>query len=86
MEMYQDNYVKQTKDEYDKINYSAWMHGQYIIPAIQVALDPKKAKYPKKPYNNQSEVDEEGYEVDAYEKFRRSMRGMNERIKENKGV
>lgn len=42
--------------DYEKINYAGWVHGQYIIPAIQVALNPKKSKYPDKPHSNKEDT------------------------------
>lgn len=56
MEMRQKEYIKNIEDEYEKINYSAWLHGQYMIPAIQVSLSPKTAKYPDSPFSNKEEV------------------------------
>jgi hypothetical protein len=82
MEMYQANHIRRNKDEYDKINYTAWLQGSYIVRAVQTALYGKKAKYPDKPYSKSEESDT-GEELDIYEVFRRRMRAMNERIKEN---
>ena len=56
MEMKQKAYIDSIEAEYDKINHSGWVHGQYIISAIQKALDPKKAKYPDKPFDKNEEV------------------------------
>jgi hypothetical protein len=81
MEMYQKDYIDKYEARYDEINYSAWLYGSYMIPAIQKALEPKKAKYPGKPYNKNM-VTEDGEEIDVYESFRRKMRAMNERISE----
>ena len=85
MKMYQEDYIQKNKDEYDKINYSGWLYGQYMIPAIQKVFFGKKAQYPKKPYsaNDENIDDDTGEEIDVYEQFRRGMRAMNERIKDN---
>lgn len=55
MEMYQKEYRESIEEEFEKLDYSAWMYGQYMISAIQVALNPKKVKYPKHPYGIQQE-------------------------------
>jgi len=58
MEIYQKEYLERIKDEYNKIDYTAWKHGEYIVAAIQTALIPKKAKYPKQPFGMQQEEKE----------------------------
>lgn len=55
MEIYQKEYIKGIESEYDKMNYSGWIHGQYMVSAIQTALSPKKCKYPNKPYCSKQE-------------------------------
>jgi hypothetical protein len=55
MEIKQKEYLKSIEADYEKINYTAWTNGQYIISAIQKALDPKKAKYPDKPFGKEDE-------------------------------
>lgn len=81
MEMYQKDYIEKSKEEYEKINYTAWLQGEYFICSIQKAFDPKKAKYPDKPFGK-NETTEDGEEIDAYESFRRQIRAMNERMRE----
>jgi hypothetical protein len=82
MKMYQEDYIQKNKDEYDKINYSGWLYGQYMIPAVQKVFFGKKAQYPKRPYLAKDENTDDDTEIDAYEQFRRSMRAMNERIRD----
>lgn len=53
MDMYQNEYLKSIETEYEKIDYIAWIHGEYMISAIQAALIPKKVKYPDEPYSIQ---------------------------------
>lgn len=49
-------YIELLNDEYEKIEYAAWRHGQYVISAVQKALDPKKAKYPDRPFGKNEET------------------------------
>ena len=77
MEMYQKDYLNKRESRYEEMNYSNWLQGLYIRDAIQNALHGRKAKYPDKPYSKDEE------DIDIYEKFRRSMRAMNERMQEN---
>ncbi len=51
MEIRQKEYVSEIKSKYDFADFQAWKNGEYIISAIQKALDPKKAKYPESPYS-----------------------------------
>jgi hypothetical protein len=81
MEMHQKDYLAKREERYEEINYSNWLQGLYIRDAIQNALHGRKAKYPEKPYSK--DETEDGTNIDVYEKFRRSMRAMNERMKEN---
>lgn len=82
--MYQTDHIRKTKDKYEEINYTAWLQGSYNVHAIQTALYGRKAKYPDKPYHNGNA--EDGQDIDVYEQFRRKMRAMNERIKENNEI
>lgn len=54
--MRQKEYLKSIEADYEKINYSAWLHGKYIISSIQMALNPKKAKYPENPFGKEEET------------------------------
>lgn len=81
MEMYQKDYLDKRDAHYEEMNYSNWLQGLYIRDAIQNALYGRKAKYPDKPYSKEESGDSEN--IDIYEKFRRKMRAMNERMKEN---
>jgi len=83
MEMYQEDYNRKNKDKFETINYSGWIYGWYMIPAIQKVFFGKKAQYPKKPFSAKEEItdDDTGEEIDVYEKFRRSIRAMNEKNK-----
>lgn len=51
MEMYQKEYLDGIKSKYEFADFQAWKQGEYMIAAIQMALEPKKAKYPDKPYS-----------------------------------
>lgn len=82
MEIYQNEYIKKIQTEYERINYTAWLHGIYVRDAVNNVLRGYKAKYPRKPYSNQ-QVDDNVENIDVYESFRRKIRAMNERIKEN---
>lgn len=59
------NYEEMLQADYEKINYSSWLTGQYVMAAIGVFLD-KRNKYPDKPF----ELKEKGSEVQSdVEKF-----------------
>lgn len=47
--------MQKQKQRQDELNTLAWLSGQYFISSIQVAFDPKKAKYPKQPFGQQTE-------------------------------
>lgn len=51
MEIYQKEYLDGVKSRYEFADFQAWKIGQYMISAIQKALEPKKAKYPEQPYS-----------------------------------
>jgi len=51
MEIYQKEYLAGIKSKYEFADFQAWKIGQYMVPAIQKALEPKKAKYPERPYS-----------------------------------
>lgn len=64
---FDEAYRLKIEDEYRKINYTAWLHGQYVMSAIGACLS-KDAKYPEKPLEpskeqNQSRSDAEGFEA-----------------------
>lgn len=59
MEIYQKEYLRKIEDEYKKLDYFAWRNGSYMVSAIQVALNPKKIKYPEQPYYMQQEEKDE---------------------------
>lgn len=50
MNIYQQSYIDKIKEKQQEINYNAWLHNQYTIMAIGNAMNGKKCKYPKKPY------------------------------------
>lgn len=58
--MYQEEELREVKEESYKMKLSAWTHGMYQISAIQTALNPKKAKYPEAPQFSASEEQETG--------------------------
>ena len=47
--------MQKQKQRQDELNTLAWLSGQYFISSIQVAFDPKKAKYPKQPFGQKTE-------------------------------
>ena len=47
----QKEYLSEVKSRYDFADFQAWKHGEYMISAIQKALEPKKAKYPDSPHS-----------------------------------
>lgn len=51
MEIYQKEYLDSVKSKYEFADFQAWKFGDYMISSIQKALEPKKAKYPDKPYS-----------------------------------
>lgn len=85
MEMYQKDYLEKRDARYEELNYSAWLQGSYIVHAVQNALYGRKAKYPDKPYGKDGNP-ENDEDMDVYEVFRRRMRAMNERMKENNEI
>lgn len=61
LKIYQEEELRKEKEESYKMKISAWINGVYQISAIQTALNPKKAKYPKAPTfdsDNQDNTDE----------------------------
>lgn len=50
MDIYQDVFIKNRKEEFEKIDYTAWLNGRYISEAIGSCFS-KKAKYPTQPYS-----------------------------------
>jgi hypothetical protein len=65
MEIKQKEYLKAIEADYEKIDYTAWINGQYIISSIQTALDPKKAKYPDKPFGKEENIIQQHPEIQA---------------------
>jgi len=57
MKLYQDEYNRKLEERYRNMDRYAWTAGEYIISAVQKALDPKKAKYPKKPFMENREAE-----------------------------
>lgn len=47
--MYQDVAKQNVERQYKLMDYQAWLNGSYIVNAVQTALSPRKAKYPKEP-------------------------------------
>lgn len=62
---FQDAYNQKMQDEADKINYSCWLMGQYMVCAIQKALEPKKSKYPDQPFGMQGNNGDEDSDISA---------------------
>lgn len=54
MKVYRKAYEQKTQEEYDRMNYNAWLNGMYIMHSIASCID-KSAKYPNKPYNPDAE-------------------------------
>ena len=48
---YQSDYIRRIEDDYKRMDFAAWKHGEYMISAIAAALSPKKVKYPKCPHS-----------------------------------
>lgn len=44
-------------------NESMWLNGMYMISAIQNAMNPRRAKYPKEPFPLNTSVSEERKEL-----------------------
>lgn len=62
----QKEYLSEVKSRYNFADFQAWKQGEYMISAIQKALDPKKAKYPDTPYSmNKSEEVQTHPEIQA---------------------
>nr|WP_238725263.1 hypothetical protein [Diplocloster agilis]MBU9745736.1 hypothetical protein [Diplocloster agilis] len=61
------------------IDYTAWLHGAYILNAVQSALNPKKVKYPKSPIN----VKEKETPLSETEKFKLWVMEFNKRFEKN---
>lgn len=51
--IYRKVFEDKLQDEYDRINYAAWLNGMYIMNSIAACID-KKAKYPDKPLKSES--------------------------------
>lgn len=47
--MYRKDYIEKLEAEYKKIEYTAWINGQYIMCAIGASMD-RKNKYPENPF------------------------------------
>ena len=65
MEIYQKEYLDGVKSRYEFADFQAWKIGQYMIPAIQKALEPKKAKYPERPYSLENDEVQMSPEIQA---------------------
>lgn len=62
---FQNDYNQKMQAEADKMDYSCWLMGQYLVCAIQKALDPKKAKYPNQPFGMRSFDEDEDSDISA---------------------
>lgn len=62
---FQDDYNQKIQYETDKGDYLCWLMGQYMVHAIQTALEPKKAKYPKQPFGMRSDNEDEDSDISA---------------------
>lgn len=81
MSIYQQSYIDKVKEERDLSNYNAWLHNQYTIMAVGNALNGKKCKYPKKPYefkDGDKEIPEteENYELAMQSMIDKMNRGL----------
>lgn len=78
--IYQNSYVEMLKEKRDLRNYEAWLHNQYTLMAIGNALNGKKCKYPKKPFElkdseNKLET-EESYLIEMKSAIAKMNRGL----------
>lgn len=66
MAIYQKEYEERLEFEAKEREFSAWLHGAYIVNAVQAALNPKEAPYPNNPFMNDDSKDEhEDSEISA---------------------
>lgn len=68
---------EQIQEEYDKINYTAWLNGVYFGHAIGSSIFPRN-KYPNKPFDNSKSVEDS--ENDAV-KFAQWVQAFNRTLK-----
>lgn len=50
MDIYQDVFIKNRKEEYDRIDYTSWLQGRYLMQAVGACFS-KKSQYPTQPYS-----------------------------------
>lgn len=67
--MYQDAMRDNIEQQQKIMDYQAWLNGSYIVSAIQVALSPRKCKYPNEPYSTKKKLSGEEQFLDWIEVF-----------------
>lgn len=65
IEIYQESYIKSVKEKYEFADFRAWKHGEYMISAIQKAIEPKKATYPSQPFSRTEEQSVQSSEIQS---------------------
>lgn len=50
MDIYQEVFINERKDDFNKIDYASWFQGRYFMEAVNSCFN-KKAKYPTQPYS-----------------------------------
>lgn len=58
MAIYQKDYIDKKEEEMNLVEFQAWINGMYIVNAIQTAIDPMRCKYPKNPFSEETDGEE----------------------------
>lgn len=84
MYMYQENYIKEKKEQMEFMDVSAFYNGLYVQQAIASCFN-RKVKYPKKPFSIAKDEKarlEDMSEVDYTNAMKDMIQGMNKKFKD----